>query len=120
MVKRFGLKEAGVLAGEPEAHFPTVKATLRVLGVANVVAKEVARLVAEAKTAIAQGNTMAASLRIRDTDDEQSTVKAIDGLRRERNSRATANTAAAVNYGRAVSIKQTEIDRMEELAKKFA
>ena len=120
MIKKFGLDEARKLVNEPNAHLPTVKATLNVLGVPNIVGKQVATLVTKAQKAIHAAIEEKNGTQLADKTDERDTTKQISDLRTARDNRAKANVVAVTGHEKVVSDHNQVIADLQALAKKFA
>lgn len=122
MSRKFDLRLAAEMAKNQEAvdHWKVIKETLKAVGVKIVVGQQIAKLVVGAKAAIASANKAIADLRVRDAEDEQGTVRQIGDLRTARDERAKGNAAVIASHGGVATTQQAEIDRLLELAKKFA
>ena len=120
MIRNFGLKEARKLVGEPDAHLPTVKATLKILGVPNIVGKQVSKLVTSAQKAIHAAVEAKNGTQLADKTDERDTTKQISDLRTARDNRAKANVVAVTGHEKVVSDHNQVIADLQALAKKFA
>lgn len=119
MVKKFGLREARMLAREPEAHFPTVKATLKILGVANVVKEEALRFIVVARAAIGSANEKKASILRNDTADQKQVEKKVVEMNTARAARAVGNTALVAEKVAIIEAENASIKELKELAEKF-
>ena len=120
VIKKFGLNEARKLAGEPDAHLPTVRATLKILGVPNIVGKQVAKLVAFAQAVVQVAIVDKGNLRIADAEDEKTTIQTIANLRTARDNRGKENLTKVAGCERVANDHRQVIADLQELAKKFA
>lgn len=120
LIKKFGLDQARILVSEPDAHLPTVKATLKILGVPNIVGQQVAKLVASAQKAIQTAIEAKNTLRVKDAEDEKVTTQTISNLRIARDAQAKTNVTAVAGHEKVVADHRQAVADLQALAKKFA
>ena len=120
MFKKFGIVQARILIQEPDAHIPTVKATLKVIGVPNVVAAEVQKMIANAKAVVESTRGAINRILAKDAADDQSTQQKIKNLQTARAQRAQANAATVTANENAVGSQDELVQELRQLAEKFS
>ncbi len=116
----FGIEQARSVATEPEAHLPTLRATLKALGVANVVRAQVQKVVARYRATIAAAKDAIAGIRVRDAADEKRVIEKITKIRAARTVRAGDNAADIAAKEMEVRGLETAIADLRILMERFA